>query len=174
MEVNPRCDLCENHAETLIHALWSCDKVKKIWKLIPWYKKCDTLGEGSTFDLLQSLAKTIDRNEFEDAIRLLNWVFSAYPPPSLHGDTAVQPKATQSMTLKQWQPPAKGSICVNCDAAVQENSIGVAEAWAILEAIKRAPAAATGPIEIQSDRRAVVDKLKNQGQYFNVVSTILH
>ncbi|KAF4394811.1 hypothetical protein F8388_015717 [Cannabis sativa] len=102
-----------------------------------------------------------------------------------------------------WHPPEKGSICVNCDAAVHENLIGVgigfiwrnwegqiisagmiympsmctvemAEAWPIIEAIKRAPTAATGPIEIQSDCRAVVDQLKNQGQYYNAVSTILH
>ncbi|KAF4396741.1 hypothetical protein F8388_004709 [Cannabis sativa] len=103
----------------------------------------------------------------------------------------LEPAAASSD--EAFRPPEKGSICVNCDAAVHENLIGVgigfiwrnwegqiistvemAEAWAILEAIKRAPAAATGPIEIQSDCREVVDQLKNHGQYYNAVSTILH
>ncbi|KAF4403043.1 hypothetical protein G4B88_010495 [Cannabis sativa] len=112
-------------------------------------------------------------------------------------------ECADKISLLPWHPPEKGSICVNCDAAVHENLIGVgigfiwrnwegqiisagmiympsmctvemAEAWPIIEAIKRAPTAATGPIEIQSDCRAVVDQLKNQGQYYNAVSTILH
>ncbi|XP_060958282.1 uncharacterized protein LOC133030087 [Cannabis sativa] len=165
-------------------------RVKKIWKLIPWYKKCDILGEGSMFDLLMSLEKKLDRKwnqlPIMNGIQLLTWIFSAYPHSNPHGDIALKPEATHPTIMKQWQPPEKGSICVNCDAALHENLIGVgigfiwrnwegqiisagmiympsmctvemAEAWAILEAIKRAPAAAKGPIEIQSDCRAVVD-----------------
>uniref|UniRef100_A0A803P8T4 RNase H type-1 domain-containing protein n=2 Tax=Cannabis sativa TaxID=3483 RepID=A0A803P8T4_CANSA len=138
-----------------------------------------------------------------NGVQPLTWIFSAYPASNLIGDTVVIPDAVPTPIMKQWQTPEIGSICVNCDAAMNKNSTGVgigfiwrtwegkilsagmiylssictvemAEVWAILEAIKRPPAAATDPIEIQSDCKSVVEEIKNQGHYFSAVSTILH
>ncbi|KAF4392702.1 hypothetical protein G4B88_029441 [Cannabis sativa] len=50
----------------------------------------------------------------------------------------------------------------------------MAEAWAILEALKRTPITAAAAIEIQSDCKKVVTALQNQDNYFSAVSTILH
>ncbi|KAF4401820.1 hypothetical protein G4B88_013107 [Cannabis sativa] len=71
MEVNTRCELCTRYDETLTHALWSCDKVKCIWKLLPWYKQASKLGEGSMFDILKSLEQIINKQDFEDTIKIL-------------------------------------------------------------------------------------------------------
>ncbi|KAF4350693.1 hypothetical protein F8388_003414 [Cannabis sativa] len=208
MEVNTRCELCARYDETLTHALWSCDKVKSIWKLLPWYKQASKLGEGSMFDILKSLEQTINRQDFEDAIKilwaiwenrnrkwnqlpcmnrqqLLNWVFSAYPNGHTEAVPAVNHEADLNSHQKKWIPPASGSICVNCDAAVVDNTAGVgiefiwrkadgqmlsagmrylnnccspktAEAWALWEALNNLPATETSRIEVQSDCRLLL------------------
>ncbi|KAF4398351.1 hypothetical protein G4B88_025330 [Cannabis sativa] len=113
MHVNPICESCGNNAETLTHVLWSCAKTKVVWKLIPWYKKCESVRDGSMFDILMSLQNRLDKSEFEEAIKvmwailenrnrkwnklptmngiqLLDWVFSAYPRVILNGEVAIQ------------------------------------------------------------------------------------
>ncbi|KAF4363068.1 hypothetical protein F8388_013432 [Cannabis sativa] len=136
MEVNPTCEACENDAETLTHALWKCSKTKAVWKLIPWYAKCDLLEEGSMFDIHTALHNRLRQTEFEDAIkgksRVLVWFISPATAPDM------------------------------------------AEAWAILEAIKHIPATVTGPFEIQSDCKTVVDALHSQVSHLSAISTLLH
>uniref|UniRef100_A0A803QD63 Reverse transcriptase n=1 Tax=Cannabis sativa TaxID=3483 RepID=A0A803QD63_CANSA len=117
MHVNPICESCGNNAETLTHVLWSCAKTKVVWKLIPWYKKCESVRDGSMFDILMSLQNRLDKSEFEEAIKvmwailenrnrkwnklptmngiqLLDWVFSAYPRVILNGEVAIQAGGT--------------------------------------------------------------------------------
>uniref|UniRef100_A0A803NFP7 Reverse transcriptase zinc-binding domain-containing protein n=1 Tax=Cannabis sativa TaxID=3483 RepID=A0A803NFP7_CANSA len=113
MEVNPNCEACENDAETLTHALWKCTETKAVWKLIPWYAKCDLVEEGSMFDILTVLHNRLGQTEFEDAIKvmwaiwenrnrkwnklpnmngvqLLDWVFSAYPRDTTQRKATIQ------------------------------------------------------------------------------------
>ncbi|KAF4383504.1 hypothetical protein F8388_014004 [Cannabis sativa] len=195
MTVHPSCDLCGNQAETLTHALWSCAKVKPIWKLVPWYKKCEHINKGSMFDILVTLKAQLNMSEFEDAIKimwaiwenrnrkwnnlqvmngvqLIEWVFSAYPgsSPLVQND---KKHTLESPHLKQWNRPPSGHIVVNCDAAMQMGAAGV-EAWAILEALKNQPDTAASPIEIQSDCKQIVDAVKNQDTHLRAVNTILH
>ncbi|XP_030487056.2 uncharacterized protein LOC115703971 [Cannabis sativa] len=226
MEVNTRCELCARYDETLTHALWSCDKVKGIWKLLPWYKQASKLGEGSMFDILKSLEQTINRQDFEDAIKilweiwenrnrkwnqlpcmnkqqLLNWVFSAYPNGYTEAVPAINHEADLNSHQKQWIPPASGSICVNCDAAVVDNTPGVgirfiwrradgqmisagmrylnsccspktAEAWALWEALNNLPATETSRIEVQSDCRLLVEEITSKNRSLTADSTIIH
>ncbi|KAF4366980.1 hypothetical protein F8388_022768 [Cannabis sativa] len=225
MNINPVCDLCGYHVETLPHALWSCDKVKQVWKLTPWYKKCGKLGEGSMFDILTSLREKLSRNEFEDAlkimwaiwenrnrkwnklhvmngIQLLDWVFTTYPPASSNPMEEETKKVASPSNPMHWQAPHVGKICVNCDAAMIPNQIGVgvgfiwrdwngnvlnvgmiyihsscsinvAEAWEIHEALKKHPRSETRPVEIQSDCKAVVEALKNQNNKWSDAGTLL-
>ncbi|KAF4360260.1 hypothetical protein F8388_020551 [Cannabis sativa] len=147
MTIHPSCDLCGNQAETLTHALWSCSKIKPIWKLVPWYKHCEYLNQGSMFDILVSLKAKLNMNEFEDAIKimwaiwenrnrkwnnlhvmngaqLLDWVFSAYPGSS----TPVKNDMTTNMELSKtthWIRPPAGYIAVNCDAAMNSGAAGI-------------------------------------------------
>ncbi|KAF4376995.1 hypothetical protein F8388_022711 [Cannabis sativa] len=50
----------------------------------------------------------------------------------------------------------------------------MAEAWAILEALKRTLTTAATHIEIQSDCKKVVTELQKQDNNFSAISTILH
>ncbi|KAF4364920.1 hypothetical protein F8388_020634 [Cannabis sativa] len=178
------------------------------------------------FDILSALHNRLRQSEFEDAIKvmwaiwenrnrkwnklphmngiqLLDWVFSAYPNnPAQKAatnpiDVPPQPK------LKLWKRPSQNRDCVNCDAAINQNSKGVglgfiwrnwtgkiqlagmvyipcncstemAEAWAIHEAIKHIPATITGPFDIQSDCQTVVAALNNPAPPLSAISTLLH
>ncbi|KAF4381365.1 hypothetical protein G4B88_030272 [Cannabis sativa] len=171
MHVNPICESCGNNAETLTHVLWSCAKSKVVLKLIPLYKKWESVRDGSMFDILMSLQSRLDKREFKEAIKLLDWVFSAYSRVILHGEAAIQAGETSPHKPKQCKKPTTDSHCVNCDAAMNQESTGVglafiwrnwqgeillggmvylpskcsiemAEAWAILEALKRTPTTA--------------------------------
>ncbi|KAF4403293.1 hypothetical protein G4B88_007939 [Cannabis sativa] len=197
MDINPRCDLCGRYDETLTHALWSCDKVKNIWKPLPWYKKCSSLGEGSMFDFLMAVEQKIDRYEFEDTIKvmwaiwenrnrqwnhlpsmnrkqLINWLFSAYPNATIIETTAIQHEALVWGLVSSGEK-ADGQI-ISVGMIYMDNicTAKTAEAWAILEAPKKPPATDTDQIELQTDCRMLVEEIENQGQSFNADSTILH
>ncbi|XP_030477912.1 uncharacterized protein LOC115694949 [Cannabis sativa] len=226
MNISPVCDLCGSHAETLPHALWNCDKVKAVWKLLPWYKHCGKLGDGSMFNLLTALREKLSRSEFEDSLKImwaiwenrnrkwnklpvmngaqvLDLVFIAYPNSNSNPSDDVKNRVASPSNPTHWQAPHWGRICANCDAAMNPNQIGVgigflwpdwngkvltagivyipssclvlvAEAWAILEAIKGRPSTDTRPFEIQSDCKAVVEAIKNQDNQLSVAGTLLH
>ncbi|KAF4378595.1 hypothetical protein F8388_005541 [Cannabis sativa] len=137
-----------------------------------------------------------------NGIQLLEWIFSAYPGSKFNDENAKKP-TLKPQHLKNWKRPPTGCISVNCDAAMQTGaasvgagfiwrdwegktmlagmvyfpsccSVEMAEAWAILEALKRQPYTATSPIEIQSDCKQIVDAIKDQDNHLSVVSTILH
>ncbi|KAF4391449.1 hypothetical protein G4B88_005520 [Cannabis sativa] len=196
MDVNLSCDLCGHQAETLTHALWGCAKVKTIWKLVPWYNKCAHFKNGSMFDIMVTLKEHLDKSEFEEAIKimwaiwenrnrywnklpvmngiqLLDWIFTAYPDSKNRKEqpTTLDMKHQQP---KKWIRPPTGHISINCDAAMNTGTAGMAEAWAILEALKHQPHTANMPLEIQSDCKKIVDAIKNRDNKLSAVSTLLH
>ncbi|KAF4382638.1 hypothetical protein F8388_015466 [Cannabis sativa] len=180
---------------------------------------------GSMFDILTALRAKLSRTEFEDAlkimwaiwenrnrkwnklhvmngIQLLDWVFTAYPPASRNQMEEEKKKMASPSNPIHWQAPHVGKICVNCDAAMIPNQIGVgigfiwrdwhgnvlnagmiyihsscsinvAETWAIVEALKKHPRSETRPVEIQSDCKSVVEALKNQNTYWSDAGTLL-
>ncbi|KAF4396474.1 hypothetical protein F8388_005744 [Cannabis sativa] len=178
------------------------------------------------FDVLLAVEQRVNRSEFEDTIKvlwaiwenrnrkwnqlpsmngqqLLNWVFNAYPKVTTVDPMVVQKKADAPPNPKHWIPPESGCICVNSDAAVKDNAVGVglgfiwrkangqllsagmiympslysvkmAEAWALLEALKKPPAADTSQIAVQTDCRLLVEEIKGQGNSLTVESNIIH
>ncbi|KAF4396943.1 hypothetical protein F8388_004911 [Cannabis sativa] len=135
MNISPVCDLCGSHVETLPHALWNCDKVKTVWKLLPWYKHCGKLGDGSMFDLLTALKEKLTRSEFEDSLKIM-W-------------------AIWENRNRKWNklPVMNGAQSGNVLTAgmvyiPSSCSVTVAEAWAILEALKGRLSTDTRPFEI--------------------------
>ncbi|KAF4400725.1 hypothetical protein G4B88_001280 [Cannabis sativa] len=135
--------------------------------------------------------------------QLIYWVFSAYPNVLKAGSDGIQQEADITINMKQWNPPATECICVNCDAAVVDKVAGMglgyiwrktdgqilaagqiyrngiclakmAEAWAILEALKNPPAEATNTIEVQSDCRVLVEEINNMDQHHSAESNLLH
>ncbi|KAF4401824.1 hypothetical protein G4B88_013111 [Cannabis sativa] len=144
------------------------------------------------FDVLLAVEQRVYRSEFEDTIKvlwsiwenrnrkwnqlpsmngqqLLNWVFNAYPKVTTVDPMVVQKKADAPPNLKHWIPPESGCICVNSDATIKDNAVGVglglcsikmAEAWALLEALKKPPAADTSQIAVQTDCRLLVEEIK--------------
>ncbi|KAF4403262.1 hypothetical protein G4B88_007908 [Cannabis sativa] len=122
--------------------------------------------------------------------QLISWIFSTYPNILKVENDVVHQEVAITIKQKQWIPPANGCICVNCDAAVIDKATGVglgfiwrkvdgqilsagqiymqsiclakmAEAWAILEALKNPPADATNQIEVQTGCRVMVEEINN-------------
>ncbi|KAF4361686.1 hypothetical protein G4B88_008190 [Cannabis sativa] len=132
--------------ETLSHALWNCEKVKKVWKLMPSYNIIKDSRGNSMMDLLVEFKHKLAKEEFEDVVkvlwaiwenrnrqwtnqhimngaRLLDWVFNSYPR-EIHGQenlTKMHPAAEKN----QWQIPPVVTYCVHCDAALKPNQEGV-------------------------------------------------
>ncbi|KAF4396960.1 hypothetical protein F8388_004928 [Cannabis sativa] len=135
--------------------------------------------------------------------QLINWIFSAYPNVLKAENDVVHQEAGLTINQKQWIPPANGCICVNYDAAVIDKVAGVglgfiwrkadgqilsagqiymksicsakmAEAWAILEALKNPPADASNQIEVQTDCRVLVKEINNRGQHLSAESNLLY
>ncbi|KAF4391976.1 hypothetical protein F8388_004305 [Cannabis sativa] len=146
MKINPICTNCGRFDETLSHALWNCEKVKKVWKLMPSYNIIKDSRGNSMMDLLVEFKHKLAKEEFEDVVkvlwaiwenrnrqwtnqhimngaRLLDWVFNSYPR-EIHGQenlTKMHPAAEKN----QWQTPPVGTYCVHCDAALKPNQEGV-------------------------------------------------
>ncbi|KAF4402173.1 hypothetical protein G4B88_017685 [Cannabis sativa] len=177
MDINTRCDLCgRSEFEDIVKVLWA------IWE-----------NRNRKWNHLPSMNRQ----------QLMNWLFSAYPKATTTETIAVQKEAGVPPNQKHWIPPTSGCICVNSDAAVLDNVAGVglgfiwrkadgqllsagmiymhsicsvkmAEAWAILEALKTPPAAETNQIEIQMYCRMLVEEIKDQGKRFTAESNIIH
>ncbi|KAF4385133.1 hypothetical protein F8388_014266 [Cannabis sativa] len=146
MKINPICTNCGRFDETLSHALWNCEKVKKVWKLMPSYNIIKDSRGNSMMDLLVEFKHKLAKEEFEDVVkvlwaiwenrnrqwtnqhimngaRLLDWVFNSYPR-EIHGQenlTKMHPAAEKN----QWQIPPVVTYCVHCDAALKPNQEGV-------------------------------------------------
>ncbi|KAF4358241.1 hypothetical protein G4B88_030545 [Cannabis sativa] len=137
-----------------------------------------------------------------NGIQLLDWISTAYPDSrnSKEQPMNIDMKHQQP---KKWIRPPTGHISVNCDAAMNNGTAGVgtgfiwrdwegnlllagmvyhqsccsmemAEAWAILEALKHQPHTANMAFEIQSDCKKIVDEIQHRDNKLSAVSTILH
>ncbi|KAF4391669.1 hypothetical protein F8388_005434 [Cannabis sativa] len=146
MKINPICTNCDKFEKTLSHALWNCEKVKKVWKLMPSYKLIKDSRGNSMMDLLVEFKHKLAKEEFEDVVkvlwaiwenrnrqwtnqhtmhgaRLLEWVFNSYPRET-HGQESLA-KMHSATENNQWQTPPDGTYCVHCDAALKPNQEGV-------------------------------------------------
>ncbi|KAF4352877.1 hypothetical protein F8388_002067 [Cannabis sativa] len=99
------------------------------------------------------------KTEIGNGKQLINWVFSAYPNILKAGIDKVAGMGLGYIWRKtDGQILAAGQIYRNeiCSAKM-------AEAWAILEALKNPPAEVTNPIEVQTDCRVVGGRDQQQG-----------
>ncbi|XP_060965545.1 uncharacterized protein LOC133034471 [Cannabis sativa] len=206
MNVSPVCDLCGSHAETLPHALWNCDKVKVVWKLLPWEKLSRSEFEDSLkimWAIWENRNRKWNKLPIMNGAQVLHWVFTAYPASNSNPSDDLKTRVASPSNSTHWKALNMGSICANCDAAINPNQIGVgmgflwhdwnekvltagmvyipsccsvtvAEAWAILEAIKGRPSTDTRPFEIRSDCKAVVEAIKNQDNQLSAAGTLIH
>ncbi|KAF4384273.1 hypothetical protein F8388_010518 [Cannabis sativa] len=167
MKIDPTCNYCGRFEESLPHALWTCEKVERVWKLMPSYKLIKESRGHSMMDLLVEFRHKLAKEEFEDAVK-----------PTAHTD--------------QWQAPPIGTYCVHCDAAVQPNQAGVglgyvwrdwlgnivfagmnyipacctvtvAEAKAVVAPIQDRPKSLHQSYEIRSDCKLLVDAISANG-----------
>ncbi|KAM6574521.1 hypothetical protein CsatA_022848 [Cannabis sativa] len=146
MKIDTTCNNYGRFEESLSHALWTCEKVKKVWKLLPYYKLIKESRGHSMMDLLVDFRQKLAREEFEDVIkvlwaiwenrnrqgnnqpymngaRLLEWVFNSYPR-EISGKECL-PTMHPTAPKDQWQAPPVGTYCVHCDAAIQPDQAGV-------------------------------------------------
>ncbi|KAF4398230.1 hypothetical protein G4B88_009846 [Cannabis sativa] len=71
MRINPTCTNCGRFEESLSHALWTCENVKKVWKLMPSYKLIKDSRGHSMMDLLVEFRYKLAKEEFEDVVKVL-------------------------------------------------------------------------------------------------------
>ncbi|KAF4391142.1 hypothetical protein F8388_009564 [Cannabis sativa] len=71
MSIDPTCSICAKYVESLSHALWTCDKVKTVWKLMPCYKLIKDSRGNSMMDLLVEFQQKLAKEEFEDTRNFL-------------------------------------------------------------------------------------------------------
>ncbi|KAF4366147.1 hypothetical protein F8388_014865 [Cannabis sativa] len=147
-KIDPTCDNYGRFEESLSHALWTCEKVKKVWKLMPCYKLIKESRGHSMMDLLVEFRQKLAREEFEDVIkvlwaiwenrnrqwnnqpymngpRLLDWVFSSYPREEHTCDSGILTTVPSIVPTEHWPAPPVGTYCVHCDATIQPNQPGV-------------------------------------------------
>ncbi|XP_060974461.1 uncharacterized protein LOC133039585 [Cannabis sativa] len=188
------------HRESLSHALWTCEKVKKVWKLMPSYKLIKESRGHSMMDLLVEFRYKLAKEEFEDVVkvlwaiwvnrnrqwtnqhymhgaRLLEWVFSSYPKEN-HGKESL-PNVHSAAHTDQWQAPPVGTYCVHCDAAIQLNQegVGIGYVWRdwlgniISTGMKYTPVCCSVTIaEAQAVVAALQDRPKSLHQLFEIRS----
>ncbi|KAF4363716.1 hypothetical protein G4B88_030215 [Cannabis sativa] len=148
MKIDPTCNNCGRFEESLSHALWTCEKVKKVWELMPCYKLIKESRGHSMMDLLVEFRQKLAREEFEDVIkvlwaiwenrnrqwnnqpymngaRLLDWVFSSYPRDEYTCERGIITTVPSVVPKDHWSAPPVGTYCVHCDAAIQPNQAGV-------------------------------------------------
>ncbi|KAF4395958.1 hypothetical protein F8388_013127 [Cannabis sativa] len=196
-KIDPTCNNCGRFEESLSHALWTCDKVKKVWKLLPYYKLIKESRRHSMMDLLVEFRQKLAREEFEDVIK----VFSSYPR-DISGKESL-PTVHSAAPKDQWPAPPVGTYCVHCDAAIQPNQVGVglgyiwrdwsgnivsagmhylpvcctvpvAEAKAVVAALQDRPKNMHNPYEIKSDCKQLVDKISGNDSFLGDIQPIVN
>uniref|UniRef100_A0A803PLN3 Reverse transcriptase domain-containing protein n=1 Tax=Cannabis sativa TaxID=3483 RepID=A0A803PLN3_CANSA len=190
MDVNPRCDLCGSMFDILVTLKEQLDKsefedaIKIMWAI--W----------------ENRNRHWNKLPVMNGIQLLEWIFKAYPDLS-YREEEPQNLTLKHQHLKHWIRPPTGCISLNCDAAINTGTTGVgtgfiwrewegkillagmvyshsccsvemAEAWAILEALKHQPHTTNIPLEIQSDCKYIVDAIKDRDKNLSAVSTLMH
>ncbi|KAF4381222.1 hypothetical protein G4B88_015488 [Cannabis sativa] len=197
MKIDPTCNNCGRFEESLSHALWTCEKVKKVWKLLPYYKLIKESRRHSMMDLLVEFRQKLAREEFEDVIK----VFSSYPR-DINGKESL-PTVHSAAPKDQWPAPPVGTSCVHCDAAIQPNQVGVglgyiwrdwsgnivsagmhylpvcctvpvAEAKAVVAALQDRPKNMHNPYEIKLDCKQLVDKISANDSFLGDIQPIVN
>uniref|UniRef100_A0A803PJR1 Reverse transcriptase zinc-binding domain-containing protein n=1 Tax=Cannabis sativa TaxID=3483 RepID=A0A803PJR1_CANSA len=184
MMIDSTCSICGRYTESLSHALWTCDKVKVVWKLMPCYKLIRDSKGNSMFDLLVEFWQKLSKQEFEDVIKRQREQphFCSYPPRMLVG-------------------PPEGVYCVHCDAALSpgKESVGlrfiwrdwsgkiisagmhflpiicsvvIAEAGAVLTTLKSCPLAEKSPFEIRSNCKVLVDEFLAKINHLSATNSV--
>ncbi|KAF4384928.1 hypothetical protein F8388_010526 [Cannabis sativa] len=124
-----------------------------------------------------------------EGARLIEWVLNNYPPSNNHNISLCTEKTEPKKALSRWLAPPNGVYCVNCDAAMDPGKEGVglgyiwrdwcgnsiaagmvflpkicsvllAEAEAVLTAMKASPLETSSHFEVRTDCKQLADGFK--------------
>uniref|UniRef100_A0A803Q6L7 Reverse transcriptase n=1 Tax=Cannabis sativa TaxID=3483 RepID=A0A803Q6L7_CANSA len=136
-----------------------------------------------------------------EGTRLIEWVLNNYPPSNNHHISLCPDKTEPKEALSRWLAPPNGVYCVNCDAAMNPGKEGVglgyiwrdwcgnpiaagmvflpkicsvllAEAEAVLTAMKASPLETSSHFEVRTDCKQLVDGFKLDNNDLSDVSII--
>ena len=130
------CDLCSQDAEEVLHSLWSCPALTRVWEDDPqWAFRSSTGFQNFT----QVLLHVLDSDCNSELFAMLVWniwyrrnLARTSPPgwpleqiaqqayQSLQEFRSAQPRKSVAATsgLERWQPPPANLIKINFDGAV--------------------------------------------------------
>uniref|UniRef100_A0A2N9FDK7 Reverse transcriptase domain-containing protein n=1 Tax=Fagus sylvatica TaxID=28930 RepID=A0A2N9FDK7_FAGSY len=113
----PLCDLCQDHCEDGLHALWTCPIVKQIWESAPDFSALRTSAPTSFSELA---CKDRLNLPSEDYIQTWNRAQAL-----LHEYLAVTTEekiAKPNLSQVRWKPPQTNYYKVNFDGAIFKDS----------------------------------------------------
>lgn len=136
----PICPRCHLHAESILHALWSCSKTKQVWVLTPFNFGVGSWGCGSFADLFRHAISVLTTTELELIVWLCRRIWQArneevfqhkFISPSFlfshvqslmsEFHSAFSPLPNASITvcpLERWALPQFPFLKLNVDGAV--------------------------------------------------------
>ncbi|KAF4370557.1 hypothetical protein F8388_020143 [Cannabis sativa] len=143
MTIDPLCNQCGQNVESLPHALWSCDKAKAAWKLLPYYNQIRE-SKGCSIGIRHQLCKEESEEVIKilwaiwenrnrlwnklpvmDGARLIDWVLNSYPNSVSHREKNSSLMPAPDTKQSCWLPPPQGVYCVHCDAALNPGKEGM-------------------------------------------------
>ena len=62
---DPICQVCRRQAKSIVHVLFKCKVVRKVWKLVPFAGKILNLVEQPMMYMMQEMVESLKRVEME-------------------------------------------------------------------------------------------------------------
>ncbi|ONK71109.1 uncharacterized protein A4U43_C04F4810 [Asparagus officinalis] len=111
--VEGRCQGCKGGAESVVHALWDCKRVKKVWKLTFLHDVCTVWRERDFFYLFNHVAQVAHQNELE-WFEILSWFIWHDRNKRVYGATVFDAKNLLERASCWWEGFLNAKGMVGC------------------------------------------------------------
>ncbi|KAL0017269.1 hypothetical protein SO802_004338 [Lithocarpus litseifolius] len=108
--IDPTCHLCSRETESVLHALWGCEKVQTVWATDFGWVDNNRAALGSFFDLMQLI------QEKPHTIPLFSTTAWTQDSQKSHSSGSRLP------SQKLWRPPPRECFKTNYDGAMFDES----------------------------------------------------
>ncbi|KAL5546088.1 hypothetical protein UlMin_005775 [Ulmus minor] len=114
------CPICAFAPKNMIHLLFFCDLSRHFWLALPWNIRTKALNCSNPLDGLNFLNSITHQGPRRNPCALFESILQSY-------NSLFAPKlATAALSSRSWHPPPLGWIKINSDAAIGENTAGIA------------------------------------------------
>ncbi|KAL5567953.1 hypothetical protein UlMin_024528 [Ulmus minor] len=140
MNVNGNCFRCDLGPETIFHAIWGCDLVRKVWNLSGFNHIIKRFDENDIISFMARVSDQLDENSFR-LFLVLAWQLQNARNDHYHGNSCSHashlfswsvnflsdfldvmntgvdrvPRSTDRLA---WKPLEESRLCLNVDAAI--------------------------------------------------------